>query len=936
MGKDKAYVTLQDATLAAGSGQQLPVLPLVRDDPGLAAIVSKLTVGRVAHQYNPKGELATQQPDVSKLKQISDRSAQNTIDAKTAMQLLPDLELGVQIFIGCVLSPKDLITVEATFSVPEGSLPPEVSGACIDIIKRHTEQTYKIVPLLERILRDSLAETGSYPVAVIPENAIDEMINGQIKPTMESLQLNFLNAKGQLRSVGILGPAIKETPTYSRAVPVLAMEDFSSKPHSHDIDPLVSFKAAYPNDPLPGSMLSVTDNVNVLKMPGLKTCLRDRRFQALSGSVAMESKREQLTLRDLSDRDIVQRLYRTPKGEFEPVVVVKPQDQLYRRTVGQPLVMHIPSEAVIPIYVPGQVENHIGYFVILDGEGNPVSKSDDDDYYQQIQRRINSAGTFASALLQKVKDNIQGFDSGRRLHLDLAVKVFGGMLEKELIARFKNGIGDSNVQISANDAIYRTMLARQLSLKNTQLLFIPATMMTYFAFRYDSNGIGVSLLEDMKILLGMRAMMMFSNMQAAIKNSIGRTRVRIKLDENDPDPQATIERIQHEIVRNRQQMFPVGSNNPVEVLDYLGKAGMEFLIEEHPALPNMSVEFSEENTNYIKPDTDLEEDFRRRSTMKLGLTPEQLDAVNQPELATSVIQNSVLMTKRAMAVQEQLMPMVTNHLRQFVLNSQVVLDELEEVIRTNVDRLVKRELHEASERRKRDPDLPELTEEEVRRNEGSLIYRALREFATTFEVSLPSPSTVTVDSQMEALEKYEKMLDKALESYFNTSMLNADNIGDLATKVDSFREVTKHYWMRKYMAENGIMTELNDLVTTDIDGVPKLDLSADSVAFMKALMRSIDAQAEEIKITRLAYNKREAQRDDVDTTESEIQGSSSAGDYGDSGSDTSSEGDFGDLMGGGGEFDLDASPAVSEQNSSEATEQTDQTSEANPEEKPAQ
>ena len=169
---------LKKAIDAANSGQRFPVMSLVRQDPSLAAVISKL----IPDQYNPPqyghdGNRTAPTPDYAALKSVSEKVSQSKTDAQTIMQLLPDMELSAQILVSSIISPKDMNTTELVYSFAEGLLPSEVGAAMIGRVKQHFQQDYKIEPLLSTMLRDILFEAGSYPVAVIPENSIDEAIN---------------------------------------------------------------------------------------------------------------------------------------------------------------------------------------------------------------------------------------------------------------------------------------------------------------------------------------------------------------------------------------------------------------------------------------------------------------------------------------------------------------------------------------------------------------------------------------------------------------------------------------------------------------------------------------------------------------------------------------------------------------------------------------
>ncbi|MFL9998867.1 hypothetical protein PQR34_46800, partial [Paraburkholderia sediminicola] len=188
----------------ASQGKAYSIMPLVRAEPELASLMSKLIPGRAPPSFTQLGEMKPGEPDVFELRNLANRTARNITDAETVMEMLPETDLAATILISCVLSPKDMMTQELTFSAPENStLPPDVSGAMVTRLSQFFETDYKIAPLLPTMLRDILVQTGSYPVAVIPENAIDEVINNNRAIKLEDLA-SEINSDGSMRNRGFL------------------------------------------------------------------------------------------------------------------------------------------------------------------------------------------------------------------------------------------------------------------------------------------------------------------------------------------------------------------------------------------------------------------------------------------------------------------------------------------------------------------------------------------------------------------------------------------------------------------------------------------------------------------------------------------------------------------------------------------------------------
>lgn len=887
------------AVSEAGSGRRFPVMPLVRENPELLATLSKLIPDRGITRYDNNGNREPAPPNVQAFKQLSQRTAQSSMDAKTVMQLLPDMELSAQILISSILSPKDMMSGDLTYSVTEGLMVPDVSAAMIARTRTYFEQDYKIKPLLPKMLRAILFEDGSYPVMVIPESSIDEVINGQRRVSFESLQ-DTVRKDGSVKSLGLLGPSVKAQPTAARTAPGLVMESLNDFTAPDDVDGVVALEGVFGRKV--ETFLTVTDNFDLLKLPQINQKIREQRILDVVGNRALESfspLAQKRVPQQMNDRQMAGILYKERNFNYKPITTLKTQEQLNRRTVGNPLVMHVSPEAVIPAYVPGCPEQQVGFFLLIDADGHPVSMSENADYYQEMAQRLNTNGNFPSAMLGKVKGMMSGYDINNRDHLDYTARVYGDMVEQDLLARLRNGVYGNGVALAKKEEVYRIMFARALAKQHTQMLFVPVELMTYFAFRYTDDGIGKSLLEDMKILNSLRTMLMFANVMASIKNSVGRTNVRLKLDEADPNPQKTLEIMQHEIIRARQQYFPLGVNSPTDITDFLQRAGFEFVYEGHPGLPDVSVSFEQKNDNHTKPDSDLEENLRKRAIQATGLSPETVDASFGAEFATSVVTNNILLSKRVMTIQEQFCPLLSDHMRKCIMNSEQLINDLREILMNKFDQLKLEETDEGKviiEAVKAGAN-----DEKVAQLDAAKRYavdQMLTEFIMNFSVELPRPNSVTLENQLTALETYTKGLDAMLDAIISDRFFTTETGGDIANQVNTVREVIKAYYIRQWMNENGVMPELANLTATDADGNPLVDIykiQADHLGSLTKSLTKFMVRIEEVKEASNTVMTAHGGVEEESTTSSSDDSSSSTDDTGGGGGD-----DFGFDMGGGG------------------------------------
>lgn len=842
------------------SGARVPAIRLVKENPKAAALMSKLVQDqRVQRTTDAMQEQGTG-VNLAGMRSIAHEGMQNVNDHETIRQLLSETELAAAILVSVILSPKDMVGVEVSYKseLSHWRLPHDVMGTMTNAVRTYLDEVYKIKPRLPEMLEDILFRRGSYPVVVLPENAVDDLIHGNGGVSMESLK-SVLQPNGQIQSLGVLGPndaqkarldQAQASRSYAQGIG-LALEHLLTHKANTDWDANIRFsfeaqgsEAALELNPL----VSVTDNIGILKMPMVSEKIRTNKMKDLVGrSRALSS--ESITKRISNPVDAIAstswvqaRTYHKPNTSHVVVKEIKTQEKLKRRSVGMPLEIHCPSEAVIPVHVPNQPSKQIGFFLLLDAEGNPINRGMGVNHYRQLGASLQN-NSFSSSMIQRaglaMGDNSTLYHQGN--NYATAAQIYGSMMDRELKQRMKNGLVGKNVSIAGHEEVYNLMLARTMANQYTQLLFVPIEYMTYMAFEYNPNGVGRSLLENTKIIDSMQANLLVGTVMGALRNAIGRTHVELKLDEHAPDPWKVIEQAVGEMQRVNSNSFPLGTIDPLDIKDGLQRSAFEFTFTGHPKLPDMEVNFSEKNSNYQPPDPKLLEDLRKRRLMAFWLTPEQVDAAVGADFAASVVNNSTLLSKRAMVLQQKFTPQVSSHIRKHIINSGDLVEELIDIIMMNFKAII--------DDFKDDEELEMFNGTVVTKKEleedplvkGEFVRELIEDFVGGFNLLLPEPDTTKVENLGKLYSEQDQLVESAIKAWISPDMMDAAVVGEeVAGHVGIVAAQLKAYLLRDWQIKNGLLPELSALTMRDEEGEVDMDIAEIQSTHNAAIMDIIE------------------------------------------------------------------------------------------------
>lgn len=804
-------------------------------------VIKRLTVDRT----NKKGG-NTDRLDLSPLSGVFRRTLRDATDIRNIFQTMPDLHLPREILISAIMSPGDLAQQTLIFGNDMKGCDTALSSPLVQNLENFFINTKKTDTKVAEWVDDALIWSGAHPILIIPEATLDRLVLGDDDASMESISSyggEFVD--GWYKPKGIFGLSL---PT-ANGDAYVSLESASGRLRQGSMAEYHTIKTTGGTKKV-SLPIRVTDNMAVLRTPAVQKMKRSRVMENAYGTPSLEARKRQRKADNQKDapdnQSIYNKFYRQPQQARRSRLQVVPSGkQSGGANQGHPLEYHLSTEAVMPVCVPGDESNHVGYIILLDGNGYPISYSRRLNYYDDVRRNsaggenAGSSGAVAGELIQMSKEAIVGgIANASNSQIDRLADLHAELVDADIVARFKTGMMGGEFELTHTEHIDRLMFARTMKNQLTTMLYVPAELMIYMAYEYNEYGIGKSILEDAKSLAAMRAAVTVANVIGSTKNAIPGKDINIELPEDDGDPLGTATFMANEALGLAYHQFPMAISSTVGLAEQLQMSSFSVNVTGNPRFPEVKTSISPRESSFAQIDNELQQQLRDDLIRVFGLTADMVDGVNQPDFATTVVQNSVMLQKRVMVIQGKTNPMITDYVRIFTYNSGILIGELMDIIEQNAKYL--------PDDWKSDP-------------EGFL-----EEFLNNLTVKLPAPESDNLTKQMELFNNFSETLDKALPAYISEEYFDGyapDKIKEaMATVVASWKGVILRQWMRK----RGILREL-DVFTSAEDGSPVMDLTEEMSNHVEAVMKSVGGFAKRVAVDAVKRKKATAKTvDEID------------------------------------------------------------------------
>lgn len=685
---------------------------------------------------------------------IGQSIAERRMDADEILRMVPEINQAASIVIPSILAPNDMRNGDLSFACDAPGLSDTQRDQIASRVSAYFNEEFKLNTRLREWLHETLYRTGAKPLLVVPQSELDRQFN--TASHFAGLE-SWMAQQDQQSCFAEATPALGGKPEAFRVDAgglSAAVESYLVSHGAYDDAAGKKELSQSAVDKLARGCveaLTIVDNPDFLKLPGLSA--RRARHKLTSNAVRYYKDAPLLNLAE--ERDDTER-------------------------VGHPLYLELPSEAVIPVHVPGSPREHLGYFILLDEHGNPAVRPD---------RQRTGLNTYSPSGLSKA-----GFDELFRAYGlagsapsgtagDVMTLVYQRIIEDYLSRSLKRGAG-SAVAIGSDQAVYRHMLSRYLEKRHTRLLFVPKGMLTYMAFKLNRQGVGESKLEDIKFILSLRITFLIARMMAAINRSLDRRTITAQLSEKfKGNVTQHVEAIYRTVIEKAKMPF---SYNPDSVVQSIARKSHTVKVQGIAGAEAYSVSNEPNERGGGEVDEALGEELGRLLTLMLDVPPSALQMLSENEYSRSIAVSSLIFAAKVVDWQNLTCEHTDAFVQNFVSHSKPFLDEIARIIESN------------------DEQADEGEPGTVSANKPELAKR-VRAAIRGLHLVLPKPQLAPDKTQLESLEAMMASVD---------TLINASLPNELADQQDSeqtdalgaARALAKAGLVREYMRAMGITT----------------------------------------------------------------------------------------------------------------------------------
>ena len=805
----------------------------VARDPLAAAIITKVTTPAASQGRGSRPDGGST-PLRTELTSITSSRIRATRNAERLYAALPDMETIVTIATSSILSTKDLVNATLIYECDEDDIPLNFRAALNEVTRVYFNEKRALPKKAYRWVHEAMKWKGANPVLILSDSGFDDTFSlrkvagesnrsDSLREAMTRLIQSANKQKGRLASI-----EKKEDSDDLFTRQLAAFESMvgtsgrisTDKPQTlaiklgeamgKELDEMEEyFKAKQVPIKFNAQLretfnISLTDNEGLLAIPNMSRRLateavgggvefgvfKDGAYEGGGADPApngvkpenVDLGRDRLKLTDLAP------------GKGNAPVETKPYAEMPRLEMGQKNRLDyseivLPASSTIPVVMNGNSREPIGWLTLVDDMGNFVSEKSsmygDINFYNYLNDSSQADNAIGRAYIGLGNSSMAP---------DIANRIsnrFGELAEDYFTDAMARAMGGVELDVNLTETFVKVLLARHMAKRHTQVLYIPAENLAYFATHFDNDGFGISLPERSFVISTVRMSLLFAYMNASVLNASRFMQYDIELSPDDMNGQETADRMKSEIMNTYARRQPTWGNMD-DAWAMASNANIAFNIVGNQHYSSHKVSVSDTTPEYKTPDMDFDNELLRRTARLAWVDPDLVMNPENIEFASQIFSKSLIMTSQIQAAQEELSVPLTQYVKAGIKASpSLQADMLKACV-----------------------EIGGLDTDDGTNNAKLAKYsQYINLYSQTVKVVIPPPDTSAAASQMELFDKRIEFIDKIVDTILNDAIVNQLSDTGLKFQGDDLKQMVRGYYITQWMSGQGMETDLIDMLT---------------------------------------------------------------------------------------------------------------------------
>lgn len=659
-------------------------------------------------------------------------SAQNRVENAQILQLAPEIQQAIAIIWSAIMAPNDLkaskVEVFTKCKRISADQDAKIRRKLTDFFDGHLNLSTAI----PEWGAEAMHKSGAKPFLLLPVNTLQKKFQEDVNPLNGSTE-SYRGEFERLSKLSIFGFG----------------DDDLDKSYDTIVAATESYSAA--------SLNPVAENLKLTKNNSLRGAVATAKYKDFVKSVIST---ESLSMVDNPDATAlsIAKTRVTRKSMTKKMAAYyseKPTDSIVVNAndsvIDHPILLELTKEAVIPIFAPGNPNDPIGYIVILDDYGHPTNVTEFAD--KGLNTRFsagNNTNNFNQLFQAFGYGNNPNLQNGNGMTVrdhDVMADIYKNIVEAHIKDRLANG-GLANVDIGTNETVFRFLFSRYLQKRRTKMLFVPNELLTYFTFKRDANGIGVSKLEEIKHILSLRTTLLTCRLLTAVDASIARKNIAINIPpEFEGDILEHIYNVLNATIQKETFQF---GYDPDAIAAQVAEKKFSVSIT---GVPEFDYSINSQVVEKAKAEIDeqLFDSLTKLFILGLDIPPSAINALSEDEYSRSVATMNLFFSRKVVAWQQVVCECIGKLVRDFVTFSGPLRQDLRDILKTGADdgkTVDKIKVNDGTTTSSR-TDITVVDDDDL-----------IREVIEGLTISLPSPNVAPDNAHLDTVEKMLDNIDK--------------------------------------------------------------------------------------------------------------------------------------------------------------------------------